>query len=187
MGDTFNFLFSEPVYRDTFCLSMALFIAFVLNARSWAAHIRPSVFGFSSSAFSHCHLHSSYILSSSLCRSSFFFPSIFFLSCNFLVAAFRSLSALFAAYSKRLDLSSSIQRLTLYLYLYILELLVCTNCQQKSVGVKTFMHIQEFPCLSVNFIQLSFIPVDYSSPIPNCCYIPYIDCIYDISTIRLRF
>ena len=41
---------------DTCWWSMPFFIAFVLSACSWAAHIRLSASRFSSPAFSHCHL-----------------------------------------------------------------------------------------------------------------------------------
>ena len=90
-----------------------LFQLFLCRA-TWAAHIRLSVSCFSSSAFSHCHLLWSSIPSASLrnwpcnafsfhtvclsfSRSYLLLPSIFVLSCNFPVAAFRSLSLLFAA------------------------------------------------------------------------------------------
>ena len=78
------------------------FIAFALSACSWAAHVRFSVSHFNSPAFSHFlsfshELTLQYFLF--LCCLSFFFifPSVFVLSCNSWVAAFISISFLFAA------------------------------------------------------------------------------------------
>ena len=100
--------------RDSSWWVMSFFIAFVLSACSWAAHIRLLVSLSSSPACSHCHLLWSCIPSVSLrnwpcnafafdaaclsfCCSSLFSPSIFVLNCNSSVGAFRSLSLLFAA------------------------------------------------------------------------------------------
>ena len=112
MGDAFNL---HSLYRgNTSWWSMPFFIAFVLSACSWEAHIMVSVSRFNSLAFSHCHLLWSCIPPASfrnwpwnvfffqdaclsLSHSSLFFPLIFVLSCNSLVEAFRNLSLLFAA------------------------------------------------------------------------------------------
>ena len=100
--------------RDSSWWLMPFFIAFVLSACSWAAHIRLLVSLFSSPAFSHCHLLWSCIPSVShrnwpcnafafhaaglsFCRSSLFSPSIFVLNCNSSIGAFRSLLLMFAA------------------------------------------------------------------------------------------
>ena len=57
------------------------------------------------------------------------------LSCNSSVAAFRSISLLFSAESKRSDLSTA---------LYRSELLLCTTGRQKSVGINLYVYSTVF-------------------------------------------
>ena len=133
---------------DTYWRSMPFFIAFVLKACSWAAHIRLSVSRFSSPPFSDCNLLWSCIPSVSLRNwaSNAFSVHAACLSFShsyhqylFLVVTLQlqpsGVSRCCLQHNQRDWIFPTQHSLWHSATLYLPELLVSTTCQQKSLGV----------------------------------------------------